>query len=793
MPYLLFFSVAAFSTAYLPQLPSLLLCIIMVAVGLLFIFYRYYLLACCMAGLLSGCLNGYYLLSQQLPEVLEGRALKIEGRIKSLPKTGARKQRFLFEIERVIDDEDGISAKLLGKTVQLSWYLNQPHRLSTQNNITLMPGQLWMFTVKLRRPRGLVNPSGFDYQAYLLRHRIYASGYILGKAPFGLLKNHCWSAWIECMRWHIGKKISALSSASPALAPILALAIGDTQALTHGQWQLLKNTGTIHLLAISGLHVGLAATIGFLLGLVPMKIAAVLSPYSYGWRLLPAVLSVSMATFYSLLAGMSLPTQRALVMVLLFHAAGLLNRRIRPSLLLSGALLMVSLTDPLAVYSQGFWLSFLAVALLMYGFWGRNTVIHNTPLAYGYSVLKAQWVLAVGLLLPNLLWLQGMSISAPLANSVAVSWVSLLVVPILFLLMGVLLTPLNSLAQWIYGVLDSSVMWLLAVLEWFNQSLSGFWQMSFSKPSGVVWVICGVMVVVCLMPRGVWARWLGVLGLLPLFFPWPIVTPFQITFLDAGQGTAIVVTTSRHSLVYDTGRAFSDRFNVGEHIIAPYLRDKGISRVDRLIISHNDGDHAGGLDGLIGNIGVEHLLSGQVLPDVATAGAVMRETCQKGQKWKWDGVIFSVLWPDRNIYPVDMGGANNNHSCVLLIQYQGRRILLAGDIEAEVEAELLHEPLLSNGVDMLLVPHHGSKSSSSPRFLALLQPEWAIVTAGYKNQYGHPHPEVQKRYNDMGSQLLNTANYGALQWTMDGQWVIKRWRVDSPRYWYSESIFRGER
>jgi competence protein ComEC len=788
MRYLLFFSVAAFSVAYLPQLPDLLLCFAMVVVGGVLVFYRYFLLACGMAGLLSGCLNGHYLLSQQLPVALEGKALRIEGRVKSLPKINSRKQRFLFKIARVIDTDHDVASSLLGKTVQLSRYLTHRQGYKNPDNIALMPGQLWGFTVKLRRPRGLVNPSGFDYQAYLLRHNIYASGYILGKSSSDLLQSRCWRVWVECMRWHIGKKITSFSSLSSALAPILALAIGDTQQITPAQWQLLKNTGTIHLLAISGLHIGLAATIGFLLGLAFTKMLAVLCPYSTIWRILPAIFSVGIATFYSLLAGMSLPTQRALMMVLIFHAAALLKRRVKPSLLLSSALLMVALLDPLAVYSQGFWLSFLAVALLMYGFWGRNTITQNSVLAYGYSITKAQWILAVGLLLPNLLWLQGLSVSAPLANSVAVSWVSLWVVPVLFLLMTVLLTPLQGLAQWIYNVLDGSVIALFGVLEWFDQSLSGFWYMNFSKPSSLALMMCVAMVVVCLMPRGVWARWLGVVCLLPLFFPWSSVTPLQITFLDAGQGTAVVVATPQYYLVYDTGRAFSDRFNVGEHIIAPYLRDKGVSRLDKLIVSHNDGDHVGGLQGLLSRMSVDYLLSGQVLPEEVTDNFVAHDNCRKGQRWEWDGVVFNVLWPDKENYPLSRKVSSNNHSCVLLIQYQGQRILLAGDIEAEVEAKLLVEPLLSEGVDMLLVPHHGSKSSSSPEFLALLQPKWAIVTAGYNNQYGHPHADIKKRYSNKNSELLNTADRGALQWTASksGQWVIRQWRVDYQRYWYGE-------
>lgn len=798
MIYLLCFSVAVFSTTYIASLPSLFFYAVIGCLLLLSVYWRLFVCASIFAGLCIGFLQGERLVKQQLPIGLDGSSIHIEGRIEGLPKADAHKRKFVLLIEDVISPEPSskhLLADLLGQKIQLSWFVSQASSHLTK----LVPGQRWRLKVRLRRPRGFVNPAGFDYQVHLIRQHIYASGYVVSQASNRLLGRTCKQTVVDCVRGYIGMKIRELPITQNAQGPLIALAIGDSQWLSQDQWELFKRTGTIHLLAISGLHIGLAAAIGFYIGRLFLKGMSLIKPYSSRWHCAPACFSILLAFLYSLLAGMSLPTQRALVMVLLFQLASLWGVRIHAFLLLSCALFWVALTDPLAVHNQGFWLSFLAVALLLYGFSGRNTVHsveHETPkplglacqsmaLKYCLPILQSQWILTIGLWLPSLLWLQGTSLSAPLANILAISWVSFVIVPGLFALLLVIAIPVAALATieiYLSYVLDAAVQILLSVLTWIDHFTWPFWYPNVSQPSWVAIVFCALGIILIMLPRGVMKPYIALVFLFPLVFTYKNNAPLEITFMDAGQGTATTVQTLEHTLVYDTGRAFSHTFNVGEHIIAPYLRSKGTQKADRVIISHSDGDHAGGLSGLLKSIQVNHFLLGESLgiPSVAHKANM----CRQGQQWQWGGVSFDVLWPNEE--QLLASDSKNNRSCVVLIQYQNKRILLTGDIERSVERRLLAHPLLAQGVDIMLVPHHGSKTSSGSQWVEQLHPKWAVVSAGYKNQYRHPHPTIKKRYLEAGSRLMNTAELGALRWVIkpNGDWRVEQWRRDYARYWF---------
>lgn len=789
MIYILIFTLAIFATSYFPVLPdplylSTYACLLIISLGIWLAAYtRHYKIVAVCVGLVVGCAHGVRIVDQQLPPAYEGKAIVISAVIEGLPQQNDHKQRFLVTVRGVVSQQ---YQALIGQKLQLSRYLKSydDRRLSPASR--LIPGQEWQFTVKLRRPRGLVNPSGFDYHAYLLRNNIYATGYIRDPQSSVLLRESCWLSSIDCVRWHIQERFKRMSSSVNTLGPLIALTIGDTQWMSVEQWDVFKNTGTVHLLAISGLHIGLSAAIGLWLGRLLMRLVAVVLPMQWFTIVIPALCSIAAALSYSLLAGMSLPTKRALVMVVIYHVARLFLWRISPVFILLGALCFIALSDPLAVFSQGFWLSFVAVTVLLYGFSGRNVTRHASSANYIYSAINAQWILLVGLLLPNLLWLQGLSVSAPIANIVAIAWVSIVIVPLLFIVLLALLLPVSEIsifATWIYTLLESAMALLLTVLSYFNQVITPFWYSSIGKPGSVVMVLCVIASLYLLLPKGIGWRHIALLYFLPLIYPIVHTPHLQMTVMDVGQGTAIVVQTKNHQLVYDTGRMFSEKFNVGEHILTPYLRDQRISRLDKLIVSHRDGDHAGGVSGLLKSTGVDHILLGQALP-AKLGDTAMVEPCVAGQKWQWDEVVFTVLWPKKPLYSVNT--RNNNRSCVLLIAYNDQRILLTGDIEKRIESALLDHPLLSDGVDIMLVPHHGSVSSSGVPWVKHLNPRWAVVSAGYRNQYRHPHPSVKARYDEIGSQWMNTANLGAMQWSIyeKGDWHVTSWRLDNARYWY---------
>ncbi len=784
MWYLLIFSFAVFSTSYFPALPHHFVLIVVLCMSLIALYCRYRLLFVAGIGVIVGCLHGAMLLGQQLSHTQEGHIIVLTAVIEDLPQQQANKHRFIASVRRVDDVVDhkhsDIAAyqSLIGQKLQLSWYAKRPV-LAVPN---LAPGQHWQFSVKLRRPRGLVNPSGFDYHAYLLRRNIYAAGYVHSHLAPVLLGESCALTKIDCIRWRLKERLALMSSSKDVLGVIVALAVGDSQWLTSSQWKVFKNTGTIHLLAISGLHIGLSAMIGVWLGRGVMRIATVFGLRSYYAIVIPAVFSVAAAWFYALLAGMSLPTQRALVMVVAYHVGAVLWRRVSSLGLLAIAACFIAITDPLAVFSQGFWLSFLAVCVLLYGFSGRNVQTGNAITTYCYSSIKAQWLLVFGLFLPSVCWLQGVSISAPIANVFAVTWVSVIVVPLLFVVLIGLLLPANTIVSWIYGALEGSVSWLLGVLHSVDQFMASFWYVNAGRPSVVAGVLCILGVLYFLSPRGMSRRYLVLFSFLPLFYPVLEKPRLQMTVMDVGQGTAIVIQTPNHQMVYDTGRVFSDRFDVGAHILTPFLRDQAIHTLDMLMVSHRDGDHAGGVVGLLESIRAQRILLGQSLRIPLQHEDVT--ACVAGQSWQWDGVMFTVLWPEKNT-KTDFGRGNNNQSCVLLIEYRHQRILLTGDIEARVEQQLLSHPLLRETIDIMLVSHHGSGSSSSKTWIEQLRPRWAVVSAGYKNPYGHPHISVKQRYKAVGSQWLNTAYAGALQWELDeqGRWHVRAWRKNVAKYW----------
>lgn len=773
-------SIGILAVSWLPALPSLpvFLCFLPVLLPvLMFMVLRPRLrwLACLLGGLLWGLLAGHWLLARQLPPELEGRELLLTGVLNALPESRDGYQRFSFRISEYHNLKPEYRQRLLPRQLVLSWY----------GQTGLRVGQEWTLKVKLSRPRGFVNRGGFDYQRWLISRGFHATGYV---RPSTLNQLHPKLHYLPVEKGREAVRDWLDTRFDEETGPLLrALAIGDTSGISAEQWSVFRGTGTIHLMAISGLHIGFVAVMAFGLGKVLRAGLSILMTRLACIYFLPGLLSCLAAACYAALAGFSLPTQRSLIMVLILNLGLLVGRPGSGFNSLSWALLVVLLLDPLAGFETGFWLSFGAVACLLYCFQHRRSFTPQSGylgIAWTWvlQTARSQWIVFLGLILPMLLLNLPLSLVSPLANLIAVPLVSFFAVAPL--LPGVLLHMLgNGAGAWLVELasvalnLCMNIMTVLAHEQW-----SSGWYPGGGMPGITVSLAVGLGVLLLLAPRGLPARWLGLLFLLPLLLPLRSPPPpLTVTVLDVGQGLAVVVTTENRVLVYDTGPAYSERFNAGEAIVGPHLRARGLNQVDRLLVSHSHNDHAGGLLPLLAQVQVKELLTGEPLPDVGPLGAELaRGDCRQKQQWAWDGVRFSLIE-----VPRPETGANDQ-SCILLVEYAGQSILIPGDIEAAVELALLEEDYLPQALTLLLAAHHGSRSSSTEPFVAHTRPHHVVYSAGYRSSYGHPHPLVLERFAAAGSQAHHVAEGGELSfiWDHRGNLKVEALRKSKRRYWF---------
>ncbi len=703
---------------FLPALPAPAAVLLLAVLGLGALPTRGWPLGCFLLGLAWACWSAQGALDDRLAPELDGRTLWLEGRVVGLPEpeTGATR----FYLEDVRSRRGSLPQRL-----RLSWYAAPP----------LAAGELWRLAVRLKRPRGLVNPQLFDYEAWLTARRVGATGSV--KSGERLQAAEGAAAWRDSLR----RQLRA-TDAWGRQGALAALVLGDASGLSDSDWQVLQATGTVHLLVISGQHVMLLG--GLLYALVLQLFRRGWWPRRWPWLPCACGLALSGAVGYGLLAGFEVPVQRACAMLAVVLLWRLRFSQLGVWLPLLVALTLVLLSEPLASLQPGFWLSFGAVALLAWCLSGR---LGTAP---GWrTLLQAQWAMTLGLL-PLLLAL-GLPVSAsgPLANLLAVPWVGGLVVPMA--LLGTLLLPLPGVGE--------TLLWLAGgQLELLFRLLAGMASWAPPAPLAGVsgWaVLLGMLgVLLVLAPAGLPLRLPGLLMLLPLLFPGaPPVAQGQaeVRVLDVGQGLAVLVRTREHALLYDAGPA-SRGFDAGVRVVLPALQALGVRRLDTLLLSHADQDHAGGAATLLAGLSVVRLLSGEAqvlrLPRRA-------ESCRNGERWSWDGVAFrTVLWPQ--------AGDANDASCMLLVEAAGERLLLTGDIGVAAERHLLQR-----GGDLraewLMAPHHGSRGSSSAAFIAAVQPRAVVFSRGWNNAFGHPHPQVLARYRAAGARIHDTAEEGALR------------------------------
>ncbi|WP_226661739.1 DNA internalization-related competence protein ComEC/Rec2 [Microbulbifer aggregans] len=688
---------------------------------------------------------------------------------------------------------------LLGRKLLLGWY-------GVPKADVPRAGSHWQMQLRLKRPRGSVNPHTFDYEAWLLQRGVYATGYVRDRSlrPTQILDSSGLPAFRESLRdriddggWDNGRLIRALL-------------LGDRSGLSEQDEQLLRQTGTGHLLAISGLHVGMVAGCFLLVGALLSRILGLVFPYNP--RSLAGVCAIGGALGYTLLCGAPLSAQRACLMASVALAGWMWRRRIPAGLAFAVALALVLIWQPLAVLSVGFWLSFGAVAALLVRFSGRlqlsacsvqlegaegdrrSTPLHMRVTLYLVAAWRSQWAVALALLMPSILFFSGASASALVLNLVAIPWVGLLILPSILLgavCPGDAITNLCwSFADWQLGV-------LLNVLEWCNRYLVG-WQ-SLPAP-GVLVLVMGIgCVVLLLMPRGVPGRWAGYC-LIPVVFaallPRPPATREQlnVTVLDVGQGLSVVVDTGERGLVLDAGADTARGWSAGRDIVAPFLIGRGFRSLDALVVSHGDRDHAGGAAGLAGAVQLESLIAPGVLGERLSADISAREgssPCVAGEEEQWGSLSLRWLWPASGNDALNVDGEENDHSCVGLLRWRDTRVLFTGDISRKVERELALRYPDFPPVDLLVAPHHGSRTSSSPALIRWARPERVVFSAGYRHHFGHPHPDVVERYRESGARLFNTADLGAVRFSWgEGQLLpnIECGR-ESLRFWFAHERF----
>ncbi|MFK7815016.1 MAG: DNA internalization-related competence protein ComEC/Rec2 [Gammaproteobacteria bacterium] len=727
---------------------------------------RCYLVVSLSLGFFWALIHAHMGLYPQLDKKLEGIDVDITGQIVSIPNERGRSARFEFTVNHANLSANGNKVQL-PKKIRLNWYGNIP---------SLQLGEVWRLRVRLKRPWSYANPGGFDYEKWLFAQGIRATGYVRSKGDNQRLRATNILNPAFYLRSTLNNKLEQTNVKSVAI--IKALVLGERGQMDSERWQVFTQTGTNHLLAISGLHVGIVS--GFVYFAVIflwkrcerfcLKVAA---------QRVAALAAIFAAMLYAMLAGFSIPTQRAMVMATVVFIAIFTMQSLRPWNILSLALLCVLFLDPFSVLSPGFWLSFVAVAIILFSI--KEQSISRSKWR---SLVHIQLVLSVGLLPLTLIFFQQASLVSPIANLFAVPWVSIMVVPITLIGSFFLLVSQNV-GLWILNISN----WLLEMLWLFLNALHSipFASWHHAVPLwALVPAVFGIILV--LMPKGWPTKALSIVLLSPLLLAGPSETSnneLRLTILDVGQGLAIVVEASNQVLVFDTGPKFNESFNAGEAVVVPYLRYRGISHIDKLIVSHGDKDHAGGLQGILANMPVGELVS--------TFNEKYKHnnlsTCGAGVAWQWGEVYFKFLYPSEQS-KLKAKLSSNNSSCVLHIQHPSGSILLTGDIEKSVEKQLLETYTDLLDVDILIAPHHGSNSSSTNGFIHAVSPKYVVFATGYRNPYGFPDEKVVSRYKEFGSHLVNTASHGMITFIFsnkNGLQLQPGYREVQQRFWHSKS------
>ncbi len=700
----------------------------------------------------------YWQLEQRLPVELNNKRLAVVGEVITIPKLTSGNSSYLFR-PHAIEDYHGRLPGLM----KLYW---------RKSPDSLAAGQVWRLKVKIKRPHGYQNPGGFDYERWLFSKGIGATGYVINAAENRLLHENGVS--LNHYRQRINERIERYCADCDNLGLIQALALGYRGNIQHKHRSLLQQTGTAHLIAISGLHIGIIAAVFYFLGLKFWALG--FYRYRLNRREFALLLSWVAAFGYSLASGFDLPAQRAMIMLTVIFAS--VWMRIPLNLLNSifVALVVVLIVSPLAVLSESFWLSFSALFVIALG----SRLLQGQQSRFRQLVF-IQLLFSLLFIPLSIVIFNQVHLASFMANLVAVPLISFIVVPLNFLLITLLWLP----EGWLQG-LYQGVDGLLGLLTTYLQWLQDLGLHARDVADIQIWtlVLLVLLSLLILKPFKV----LGLqswLLLLPLLIVWP-VSPrpeagLQVAVLDVGMGNAIVVKTRQHSLVYDFGPGYESGFSLGEWVLMPYLQHQGIDRLDRIVISHSDQDHMGGLYAIQSRLQHDAVFSGtpeQVKKRLPQLGPV--RDCHQQPPWVWDGIRFTFL-----AAPTTKKESDNNRSCVLLIENGNSRVLIAGDIESDQEYKLLNSYAEKMPSTILIAPHHGSLTSSSSAFVKAVSPNAVVFTTGYLNRWGFPRPEVLSRYQKVGAEIYRTDQDGAVSiHCFSNDCSLQRYRSSKPRIWY---------
>ncbi|WP_066964248.1 DNA internalization-related competence protein ComEC/Rec2 [Microbulbifer sp. Q7] len=780
-----------------------------------------------------GLQSNHRALDQRLPPDLHGTDHDVRVELTSLVRATPAASRFGPPVAgasgyqdarfraRIVHADD---PRLHNRTLQLGWY-----RVAPADAARLTSGSRWQMRVRLKEPRGSVNPHTFDYEAWLLEQGLFATGYVRDRdqSPIHIAPGSGVGALRDSLRRQLSQP--AAQGSGYTEAPLIrALLLGDRSDIDTRTQALLQRTGTAHLLAISGLHVGMVAGAFFLLG---WFFGRLFGAFTGGRWCSPLTIAgfagLSGALGYTLISGAPLSAQRALLMTAVAMVTLLFRRRIDGQLTLALAVCGVLLWQPLAVLNAGFWLSFIAVAALLLRFQGR---LNLGPVSESASTsaspagartrgagtrlqalrtwlrtwmvngVHSQWAIFLALLVPSVLIFHGISLSGLLINLVAIPWVGLSILPLI--LLGAL-CPVVPLKTVLWTLADMQLSWLLTFFEWLDGIAPG-WQV-LPVPGPWLSALLVLSALALLLPKGVPGRGLGLLCFPVIAVgatPWqrPAPATFELAVLDVGQGLAVTATTTQHTVIFDTGASTASGWSAGAGIVAPYLRAQGRSSVDGLIVSHGDRDHAGGAAGVMAMLAVDQLfapgrlgqrLLGRATPDIAEPLPLVTgmQPCVAGGSVQFGELTVRWMWP---LSPA-LNGEENDHSCVGLLTWRDTRVLLTGDISRAVEIQLaaLYPDFLP--VDVLVAPHHGSRTSSSPALLNWAAPQRVVFSTGYRHHFGHPHPAVVSRYRALGAELFNTADLGAVQfyWQQSSTEPRVACARDTAKFWRPSRVEDG--
>lgn len=711
-------------------------------------------------------INAQHRLNQQLPKILEGKTLLAKGRIVSIPEF----RPYAFRLDFLIDSIETSVFIHYPLRVRINGYLYK----NSSKLANFKKGAIWQFAIRLHRPRSFWNPGSFDYQAALFQQNICATGYIVDKFPSHLIQQAGAYYAIDSLRQKLSANLKKALQKYPLLGLINALTTATRSEVTDKQWQVMRGTGTNHLFAISGLH------LAFIAGIIYWIIYFFYSriPYAALWvptSQMAVVCTLLCAIFYSALAGFALPTQRALLMLSVFSLAILQRRHFTNWHAFNIALLLILILEPFAVLSSSFWLSFVTVALIFYAVSHRIRPIKNWR-----AWCRIQFTVSLGVIPLSLLFFQQISWVGFVANLIAIPWIGCVILPLS--LLGSLLTLVNlNLGTYVLVLAERLLELLWQLLSFFSKIPWAQYHSFLSTPWLIFTSLIGLLII--LAAKGMPARWLGLIWILPLFFyqaQVPQKGDIWLHLLDVGQGLASVVRTQHHIMIYDTGPRLSASFDAGKMVVLPFLEKIGAQKINLLMISHGDNDHSGGARIILQQIPVDKVLSSipkKFLPKKVSL-------CKEKTSWQWDGVTFEILYP-----PINQGYLGNNSSCVLKISNSLHSILLVGDIEKLGEHYLVKHTGKDLASTVLVVPHHGSKTSSSIDFLNQVQARYALFSTGYHNRFKFPHKIVLKRYQRLGSKIYNTAIDGAITLKLDAfsnHIKVETYREKYHRFWQDE-------